>query len=161
MEAIIIICAIVAFLIAFMVIYFKEIKQKALSKIKFKKKSKVKPEATEYKSEKQEKTEKPNFTVDDFMPLENSKAYERDPSLEALFGDIEDIDNSDNLFNDIPRPNINVEKSFNDLDFDDKFKNLFKEDNKNNKSIADKIKELPPEIKVLLMDNVLKKRDDV
>ena len=158
MEAIIIICAIVAFLIAFMAIYFKEIKQKLLSK--FKKKSKAKPEATEYKPEKAEKTEKPNFTVDDFMPLERSKDDERDPSLEALFGDLEDFDGSENLFDKIPEPNVKVDKSFNDMDFNKKLKELFKEEGKNTKSIADKIRELPPEIKVLLMDNVLKKRDD-
>ncbi len=160
MEAIIIICAIVAFLIAFMIIYFKEVKQKVVSKLKFKKKSKAKPEATEYKSEKSEKTEKPNLSVDDFMPLESSKNDERDPSLEALFGDL-DIESSDNMFDEIPNPNIDIEKSFNDINFNNKLKDLFKDDNKNNKSIADKIKELPPEIKVLLMDNVLKKRDDV
>ena len=171
----VIVFAVIAFLIALSIIYFKEIKSIIGSKFKIKKNSK-KGETNSKTEQKKEEKKKNSYTVEDFVPINREKVDDvRDPSLDELFA-TDDVEFSDDF---------SIE---NNLNFKDEIKDLFKDEtqkskktkidsfdinnnsfapifdskiNKNDKSIADKIKELPPEIKVLLMDNVLKKRDDV
>lgn len=151
----ILISAVIAFLVVLVIIYFKEIKTYLLNK--FPKKSKAKQEKP--KEKKDSKT--PQFTVEDFKPINNNYSDEilRDESLEKLF---EDDDLFNELENSIPTKENNEVKGFN---FDDEFADFNKfirnSEKKDNKTVAQKIKELPPEIKALLIDNVLKKRDDV
>ena len=63
-------------------------------------------------------------------------------------------------------PNLSATKhqtgAFDASDFEE-FGKMFKTEtsNKDSKSIAAKIRSLPPEIKALLIDNLLKKRDDI
>lgn len=165
---IIIAVAVVAFLIVVCVIY----KEELWSKIKniFKKKPKSEP-----KSVKEEK-KSPELNNDDFIPLKNQYDDERDASLEELFADDQNYtlegteinDDGKKIFggeiysepqveNNDNKPNFLQE---NDFDFDRIFQNKQNQSNKD-KPIADQIKELSPELKAMLVDSLLKKRDDV
>lgn len=165
--AIIVAVAVLAFLIAICVIYHDNIKGL------FKKKKKTKKAEPKPEAKKEEKPE-------DFIPLKNQyDDTERDASLEALFenensaendnfdfdaifSDKKDSgfsDNNDlsNINNDTPKP---AQLS------DDEFEKLFRQSYRSNKSkdnrpIAEQIKNLSPELKALLIDTALKKRDDV
>lgn len=161
----IIISAVIAFLIVLCVIYFKEIKNYIKSKLP-KKKSK--------KQEKPKQEKKQTLQVEDFKPiLKDYEKEERDSSLDDLFFDEQNGENDEfseinSVFNESEddfkdfftgnfgqkmSPTNNKFKSFNDL-----FESKAEQDNR---PISEKIKSLPPEIKALIIDNVLKKRDDV
>lgn len=150
----IILIAILAFLIVLLVIYFDQVK--VFFKNKFKKK----------KEQKQEQpVQKVNY--DDFIPLKNSQEiFEKDVALEELL--------KENMQKQFDEPEQNFEQSgveeqnsFENIgeknmpkydDFEELLKTYKK---KKNKTISEKIKDLPPEVKALLIDNTLKKRDDV
>lgn len=164
--AIIVAVAILAFLIATCVIYHDNIKN-SLKKNKKAKKQEPKPE--------QKKEEKP----EDFIPLKNQyDDTQRDASLEALFAE-DDSSQEDNfdidaIFGDNKSQNNNDDfsnltpdiSSSQDSISDEEFEKLLKRSYKSNKSkgnkpIAQQIKDLSPELKALLIDTALKKRDDV
>lgn len=164
--AIIVAVAILAFLIAICVIYHDNIKN-SLKKNKKAKKQEPKPE--------QKKEEKP----EDFIPLKNQyDDTQRDASLEALFAE-DDFSQEDNfdidaIFGDNKSQNNNDDfssltpdiSSSQDSISDEEFEKLLKRSYKSNKSkgnkpIAQQIKDLSPELKALLIDTALKKRDDV
>ncbi len=175
METIVpIICvAIVASLIVLFVIYFKEIAAFLKSKFGniFKSKSKKQKKESKLKPEKAEK--KPTYTVEDFKPVsKNEEADVRDASIERLFA-MDDLDfMGDGFLNEpmFPKaPTFEEKPKMNDAD-KKALDEFFKEDAtfkrvKNNinddKSISKQIKDLSPEMKALMLDNVLKKRDDV
>lgn len=164
--AIIVAVAILAFLIAICVIYHDNIKG-LFKKNKKAKKQEPKPE--------QKKEEKP----EDFIPLKNQyDDTQRDASLEALFAE-DDSSQEDNfdidaIFGDNKSQNNNDDFSSltpdtslsQDSISDEEFEKLLKRSYKSNKSkgnepIAQQIKDLSPELKALLIDTALKKRDDV
>lgn len=143
----IILIAILVFLIVLSIIYFDNIK--SYLKNKFKKK----------KKEEKASTPKPEMKVEDFMPLKSVPDDQtRDLSLQELFAE-NNLDSSDKNINQETetKNEIKEQKPINDFDsFFNYKKNVTK-----NKSISQKIKDLPPEIKALLIDDTLKKRDDV
>lgn len=165
--AIIVAVAVLAFLIAICVIYNENIK--AL----FKKKKKSKKQEPKPEPKQEEKPE-------DFIPLKNQyDDTERDASLDALFAeddtsqednfDIDSIfgDNKSQGDNNVDSSNQSVDvSSSQDPISDEMFEKLLKRSYKSNKSkgnkpIAQQIKDLSPELKALLIDTALKKRDDV
>lgn len=166
MLYIIILVAVVAFLIVLCVIYFDNIKNKLKNIFK-------KPQ----KKESQKKEEKkPQVNVDDFIPLRNQYSEEeRDESLQSLFSAPELNDENNTLVNDDGKKlymddivdNKNIEKTTEPLapsenmDFDKMFADQFDLKGKNNKTVAQQIQELSPELKAILIDSLLKKRDDV
>lgn len=175
MEAIIpIICvAIVASLIVLFVIYFKEIM--SFLKNKFSSIFKLKPKKakTESKPKPEKAEKKPTYTVEDFKPVSKNEGDDsRDASIERLFA-MDDLDfMGDGFLNEpmFPKaPTFEEKPKMNDADkkaLDEFFKEdvAFKKVKNNiqdNKSISKQIKDLSPEMKALLLDNVLKKRDDV
>lgn len=135
--------AILAFLIALCVIYFDNVKQFVLNKIKFKKKK------TKAKAEP-----KPVANAEDFKPLlYKEDEYTRDPSLDALFADDKQVE-LENKAEDVVE-----EEPIHRNDFDFLMKRTYKKNS--NKSLSEQIKDLSPELKALLLDSTLKKRDDV
>lgn len=152
MEKYIIIFAIVAFLVVVCVIYFKEIKNYLKSKLF---KSKKKPEEKKEKAIKQVTP-----TVEDFVPLvKNDAEEERDGSIERLFVDEEfAYEREEETIK--PHDEASDRKSVFD-DFDSIFGKRIKNNTNNKKTISEHIKELPPEVKALLIDNVLKRKDDI
>lgn len=141
MVTVLIILCVVAFLVTICVIYFKEIKGF------FQKKSKKENKKAEPEIKKEEVVipEKKEFTIEDFVikkPLFEDME-ERDSSLFDLFKDDLDVQNQNQ-----EKP----EKS-------EKIKKEIK--NKSSKNISSEIKNLSPKIKGMLIDGVLKKRDDV
>lgn len=168
MLVLIIAVAVLVFLVVLCFIY----KEELWAKIKgiFKKKPKAEP-----KPVKEEKsTELKN---DDFIPLKKQYDEERDASLEELFADDQNYDEVENaevnddgkkifggeIFNESKSENFEPKPNFleeNDFDFDKIFQNRRNESSKD-KPIADQIKELSPELKAMLVDSLLKKRDDV
>ena len=164
--AIIVAVAILAFLIATCVIYHDNIKGL------FKKNKKAKKQESKPEQKKEEKPE-------DFIPLKNQyDDTQRDASLEALFAE-DDSSQEDNfdidaIFGDNKSQNNNDDfssltpdiSSSQDSISDEEFEKLLKRSYKSNKSkgnkpIAQQIKDLSPELKALLIDTALKKRDDV
>jgi len=167
MQAIhIIILAVIAFLIVLCVIYFQEIKK--YLKSKFTKKKPV-------KKEKPKEDNKPKYTVEDFKPIAKSEYDDsRDSSLDGLFSDdefmldnefsdmlLEDNSTSKNTIEsqniDNTKPEFSFDKEF--AEFNEMFGSKMRKSDK--KTISEKIKDLPPELKALLLDNVLKRKDDI
>ena len=167
MEISIFIFAVIAFIVALVIIFFKEIK--GFLKKKFSKKPNIKKEASN-------KEKKSTYQVEDFKPIVyNTEGNVRDSSLESLFAfdeygmeeqgneegfttQMQDKENFGSSLTDADRKRLD--------DFFGKDNNFFKHiDNRVPKrakgSISDEIKNLSPEMKALLLDNVLKKRDDV
>lgn len=159
----IIITAVIAFLIIVCIIYFGEIKSFFKKKVL---KKKAKPE------EKPKETKNPAFTVEDFKPIVKSYDEEtRDLSVEQFFKE----DEFESLLEEDNCQTINEEDIFSNFSNIDKsqpfsehemkeFNNIFGKKfntNNKNKSISSQIKNLSPELKALLIDNVLKRRDDV
>lgn len=167
---IIIIVAVIAFIIAICAIYFKEIKNCIKEKFTFKRKKSSKKETKEEKpKETKEQKKEPTPSVEEFKPIMQNfnKEEERDDSLERLFEDedfpfgMEDFDDSF-LFETPKSGGIKSEKQVDEFeDFKRMVGKRFNEESQTSNNIAEKIKKLPPEIKVMLMDNILKKRDDV
>lgn len=150
----IVLIAILAFLIVIVFIYKDEI-----FKI-FKKKDKSKK--AESKPEK-----KPEPKNEDFIPLKTQyDEYERDESLNALFAEddtvFEDETNKGEDFSMAPNQN-DVDPVFPDDNLESLLSGNYsrKRKSKSNKPIASQIKDLSPELKALLIDTALKKRDDV
>lgn len=162
----IIIVAVIASIIVICAFYYKEIfsfiKSK-LPKIKKTKKSKK-----EEKPKENKKVPKP--TVEEFKPISKPLEEEsRDSSIERLFSDDDDFpfDFDDLIDDDFSIPAHSNSQNFNKSEIDE-FEDLkrmlgrkYGKNESNKKNIAQKIKSLPPEIKALLIDNVLKRRDDV
>jgi len=142
--------AIVAFLIVLAIIFRDEVKAK-FSKL-FKKSDKNKKSKFVKPADKPKEV-KEEIKVEDFVPKYNMGEFEeRDPSLTEIFGD--EFDND--LFE--PEPEMPTDFDLNKIEND-----LFKPINskRKNKPISQQIKDLPNEIKVMLLDGALKKRDDV
>lgn len=182
----IIILACIAFLLVLFVIYFKEIKEYIKSKLFKKNNKKNKSKGDTQAKPKEEKKVVP--TVEDFKPIARPIDESRDSSIEQLFSmdealDFMDDDTADfekklneeidKLFDSSAEQN-NEQATLSDNDkrkFDDFFgskKPMYKMKNGNkymvveeNETIAEQIKNLSPELKALLLDNVLKRRDDV
>lgn len=169
MLYIIIAVAVIAFLVVLFFIYRDNIKEKIKNIFKKPKK----------KSDPKKEEKKPEINNDDFIPLKNQYDDERDISLQELLSDYETYDDNDVMINDDGEklfvgdvfqsqqtqnnsqiPNFDA-YSNNDLDFDKMFKNQFGSLKKSNKPIAEQIKDLSPELKAILVDSLLKKRDDV
>ena len=75
-----------------------------------------------------------------------------------MFDDEEFIEMIDEQFEQKPKQSI---PSFGfDNEFAD-FNKFIRKDNNKNQTIAQKINQLPPEIKAMLIDGILKKRDDI
>ena len=169
MLAKIIIAAVIAFLVVLCIIYFKEIKQYLKSKF-----VKQKPKQ---KETKQKETKKVMPTMEEFKPIVSNYGEERDSSLaglfseeknssvEKLFGEEEFAYEEPNNIDFEQKANLNKTQDYSNFSFDDefaKYNEIFgSKSNKSKKTINQQIKELPPEIKALLIDDVLKKRDDV
>lgn len=159
MEVIIITVAIIAFLLVLFFFNYQSI----LSFIKnlFKKKNK---KATKKKEEPQPVKEE--FTYEDFKPIVKEPEFDRDSSIEELlsmddFDDYsydQDFDDMDNIFSGEVNETPSL-SNFNEDSFDDIFKryNL----KKGKKSLAQQIRELPPEIKAMVIDNILDKKNDL
>lgn len=153
LKIVISIVAVLAFIVVLCCIYAENIKEFFSKKKQPKQKDQIK------------QTQKPEIKPEDFIPLKNQYDDQtRDASLEALFAedeyDNEDSSTSDLLFENQPNeqklsgiPNIGS--------FEDLFSHNMKKSNKSNKPISEQIKELSPELKALLIDTTLKKRDDV
>ena len=158
---IIIVASIVAFLFVLFIIYFKEIKSYLKSHIKFCKK---KAESVKTETAKPKTTQ--IYTVEDFKPLNNyNQVSTRDSSLEQLFSD----DNFDYPVMNETRPEefVSKEESNNDdfdpLEYENFIKSMREGDqdfSNEKKTLAQKIQELPPELKVLVVDNLLGKKSD-
>lgn len=170
MLFVIIALAVLALLFAICYIYRDNLKEKAKNIFK-------KPQ----KKEEPKKEEKqPEINNDDFIPLKNQfDDMQRDESLEALLADYASYNDSDVMINDDNEKlfvgdvlensqpikkeqelsNNNVFEN-NQFDFDKFFKNQYKE-KQSNKPISQQINELSPELKAILIDSLLKKRDDV
>lgn len=170
LDKIIIIVAVIAFIIAVIFIYKNEISNYLKSKLpKFKKQTSKKEVKEEKPKEKKEEKKEPLPSVEEFKPI--TKSYEqesRDQSIEQLLADedfpfgMDDFD--DSFLFDAPKSGgLKSSLAIND-EFEDLKRMLGKEYGEKSvdkQTIAEKIRKLPPEIKVMLMDNVLKKRDDI
>lgn len=150
----IVLIAILAFLIVIAFIYKDEIFKKRKKKDKSKK-AEPKPE------------KKPEPKNEDFIPLKTQyDDYERDSSLNELFTEEDSVFNDEDVqgeeFSNTSNQN-NAVPDFSNNDFDDFLTDNYRKMRKvnNNKPIATQIKELSPELKALLIDTALKKRDDV
>ena len=143
-------------MIVIFIVYFSEIKAYVLSKLP-KRKSKQKQE----KPKETQSKKAPTFTVEDFVPTSHQSEDEmaRDESLASLFDDEEFIEMIDEQFEENSRspqiPKFNFDNEFAD------FNKFIRKDNNKNQTIAQKINQLPPEIKAMLIDGILKKRDDI
>ena len=164
----IIILAVIAFLVVLCVIYFNEI-------INFLKRKLLKNKKAKKAETKPKEQKNPVYSVEDFKPIAKTTEDEtRDSSLNELF------ENQDLLFNNEfgdmfldqeLNNNNNSQASFQNnsdkrFSFDKEFESFnemfgSKMRKKKNKSLSDKIKNLPPEIKALIIDNVLKRKDDI
>lgn len=163
--------AVVAFLIVLCIIYFEDIKNFFKNKFgKPKKQAKEPPK-------KEEK--KPEVNIDDFIPLKNQyDVNERDESLNALFAEEQTYGDEDTFVNDDgeklfmgdvisnqqtqpQQRQSNGNFSSNNFDFDKMFEGQFEKKQKTNKPISEQIQDLSPELKAMLIDSLLKKRDDV
>ncbi len=146
----IILIAVLAFLVVLLVIYFDQVKE--FFGKKFKKKEASKP-----------KEPSPKVNYEDFIPIKNQ--YEepiKDLALEELlYQNTEQTTQNDYAQQTVQEPAMpeKIENNYDDYDSLQELINFNKK--KNNKTISQKIKELPPEVKALLIDNALKKRDDV
>lgn len=161
----IVIFAILALVVALLVIFKKEvwayINKKLFGKFKKKEKSKAKIE----KKAEDKKEKKPTYTVDDFVPAKIEEDTARDSSVEMLLGiDEFGLNETKNDFSFDSMPKLTDEDKKRLSDFFGSDESAFKRVQNNTsspKSISRQIKDLSPEMKVLLLDNVLKKRDDV
>lgn len=153
--AIIVSVAVLAFLIVLCVIYFDNIKQFFAKKKKSKKKQQAQPQP------------KQEIKPEDFIPLKNQYDDQtRDSSLDALFAEEDENSLQEDLsFEDeIPSQPAtqNAQRRLSEQDFGDLFGKDFSSQKKSSKAtIAEQIKNLSPELKALLLDSTLKKRDDV
>ncbi len=148
------IVAVLAFLITLCFIYKDNIK----AHFKKKKKSSKKT-ASEPKPEP-----KSAVNPDEFIPLKSQPIEDdyMDSALEALLNSNDDT-NMPSDMSDIfgSSGNKDEEKpSFENDDFNP-FGSVMQDRFKENKTIAEQIKDLSPELKALLLDSTLKKRDDV
>ncbi|MBE7074465.1 MAG: hypothetical protein E7376_00570 [Clostridiales bacterium] len=156
MLYIIIAVAVVAFLVALCFIFSDNIK--AYFKKIFSKKSKTVPQGEPLKQEKSVEQK-----IEEFIPLKNQ--YDdsvRDASLEELFA----IDDEDDFMVSSETLNQSIPQRFGGTEiktdnFDNIFRGRVRGKKLNKKPIAQQIKDLSPELKMLLMDSILKKRDDV
>ena len=157
---IIIAIGVVAFLIILIVIYFDNIKKL------FEKKEKPVEKAPENKSEK-----KPYYSYEDFKPKKPVEPeLNRDSSVSSLFDEYNPVqeyngeseaNNNNNTFDYNEDNFTNNTNNFDKSEFDDLFKKFNEGTGIEEKSLSEKISELPPEIKILLIDNLLNKKDDV
>lgn len=124
-------------------------------KKKEKKKDAPKPE---------EKKEKPKtYSVEDFKPIsKESQDLVRDSSLNDLFGNDDFIDTKSDDFGEKSLDGLNDDRknSFNDELFRKYLDNSEFDFGPKEKTLAEKINELPPEIKVLIIDNLLDRKED-
>ena len=156
---IVIIVAVIAFLFVLVCIYFKDIK--SAIKNKFKGKKEVNP-----KEQKSVPAKNVTYTVEDFKPIKPEYNLEsRDSSLDGLFKDINDIDASDDDFSNMANEIKQTDEGqqIDDSDYEKLFDMFGKNndfDDGKNKTLAQKIQELPPELKVLVIDNLLGRKDD-
>lgn len=169
MLFIIITVAVLAFLVVLCFIYRDNIKDKIKNIFKKQKKKAV--------PKQEEKA--PEVNNDEFIPLKNQYDDERDESLQELLSGYETYNDNDVMINDDgeklfvgdvfnqTQPNLNSNSpnfdafDNNNLDFDKMFARQFGSPKKSNKPIAEQIKDLSPELKAILVDSLLKKRDDV
>ena len=147
------IVAVLAFIVVLCFIYAENIKGF------FSKKKKPKQE------EQAKQTPKPEIKPEDFIPLKNQYDDQtRDASLEALFAEDENY-NEVSPASDLLVENQPAEQKSSSITnmggFEDLFLHNIKKSKKSNKPISEQIKELSPELKALLIDTTLKKRDDV
>lgn len=153
--AIIVSVAVLAFLIVLCVIYFDNIKQFFAKKKKSKKKQQAQPQP------------KQEVKLEDFIPLKNQYDDQtRDASLDALFADEEKNFSQEDLSfkEEMPsQPNVQTtQRKISEQEFGDLFEKEFGSQKKSSKTtIAEQIKNLSPELKAMLLDSTLKKRDDV
>lgn len=163
---IIIAIGVVAFLIILFVIYFDNIK-----KLFAKKEKKVE------KIPEPQKETKQQYSYEDFKPKKPVEPeMDRDTSVSSLFEEYNSLqdDNTEDYIdanssnynsinnNDYVNDYNNNSNNFDKSEFDDLFKK-FNEGGgaSKEKSLSEQISELPPEIKILLIDNLLNKKDDV
>ena len=152
----IILFAILASILAVIIIYHKDI----ISKLKRKKKTAKKPEN---KTTEPVKEKTSTFKPEDFKPIQRNLDDDRDESVARLFDSEGDF--NDNFSNNEQNHNSIGLESLSDEELEERFKNAFKTSpfgkQKQEKTISQTIKELPPEIKALIIDNVLKRKDDI
>lgn len=156
MLYIIIVVAVLAFLIALCFIFADNIK--AYFKKIFSKKTKNVPKGEPLKEERPSQVK-----IEEFIPLKNQ--YDdsvRDASLEELFGSDDDyMVSSDQAFKESIPQSFGKSEIKTD-NFDSLFRGHIKGRGKaSKKPISEQIKDLSPELKMILIDSVLKKRDDV
>lgn len=155
----VLIIAVIIFLFILLFIYRQEVVSFLKSKLKISKKDKQKPQ----KSESQQKKEQ-TIKYEDFVPKnKNSEKYEEmDSSLKELL-------KPTTAYNQPSQQNENVqsENFENDINFDEEIKNHSSLDflgeythKTNKKSISKKIKDLPPEVKALIFDGTLMRKDE-
>lgn len=157
----IIITAVIAFLIVLVVIYFENVKSFFKNKFSKKNNKKNEPKLVE------KKEEKPTYTSEAFKPaVKTVDEPQRDSSIEALFDDDDFLEELSSMFGDeeleMPKQVKQSLNKANEFEFGGR-NPFFKESNTESKpkNIAQQIKNLPPEIKALLVDNILKRRDDI
>lgn len=161
--------AILLIIVAFIVIFKDEIlnKTKALFSKKSTKQKKSKKQSEPVEESKPEpepvKEEKPEFKPEDFKPLTMDEIDNlRDSSLDDLFADLfADDNNNVNVQDSIDnaQPKMPRYKKAQNTFFDDDFTEVKKSNKK--KNVAEQIRNASPELKALLMDSILKKRDDI
>lgn len=163
-TVILVVIAVVAFLLVFTLFYFNSVRD-FFNKM-FTRKKNTKPSDKKGSENIPQKKEKVTYTVEDFKPIASAEVEQkRDSSLDNLFNDETDeiIDQFDNNYNFDDNTFGKDESDMNDEEFE-KMMNSFKEDSfdyDDNKTLAQKIQELPPELKVLIVDNVLSRKEEV
>ena len=156
----IIVIAVISFLLVLFFFNYQTVLSfiKNLFKKKNKKTSKVKEEP---------KPEKYEPSYEDFKPIVKEPENDRDSSIEELLNmddfdefmyDDDVYDGSDNIFSSDTPSKSSIE-SFTDETFDEIFKKYNVKSGK--KSLAKQIRELPPEIKAMVIDNILDKKNDI
>lgn len=158
----IIIIAVISFLLVLFFFNYQDVRS-YLKKI-FEKKKKVNKVKEEPKPSKYEPT------YEEFKPVIKEPEVDRDSSVEELFNmnDFDDdylfeddFNESDNIFTrEVPSKSKTPLENFNEDAFDEIFRKYGGE-KKKKKSLAKQIRDLPPEIKVMVVDNVLNKKDDI
>lgn len=164
MLIMLIIIAVIAFLLVLFFFNYNSV----ISFVKNLFKKKDKKEKTKEKKESKPKEEPKSepYTYEDFKPLVKDPETDRDSSIEELLNmdDFDYVDDSsfddDNIFSgEFAEPSKKLNE-FSSDSFEDLFRR-YNKDNKSKKSIAQQIRELPPEIKAMVIDHLLDKRDDV
>ena len=162
---IIIVCSVVAFLFVLIIIFRKDVFSFLSKKINFK----FKKKKTTEKKDEPSKKEKVSYTVEDFKPINPLKNEQvRDSSLDALFNDYKQEELSDNFIGDENQDQVDNTEPFSfdskevsgDFDYEKFLKSIQDKNSNDEKTLAEKIQELPPELKVLIIDNLLGRKDD-